>query len=221
MLTLKIKKVKFPDDPVDSGEPFGKIVHSIKVDPSKKANDILDKLIEDWTQNYPNFVQLIEAEKDLKLMLKGKTIPWDADLSSFKLQNNSVLLLMNKNPLKKPGKSTHVHAEVKASPDPVVENDDKIVPILDRVSETDIDRNALNQLLQLGYDKELSMIALRKVGTEYGSLGYDGLNKAIDFIHKRLQEEEEKLIQPDNSEEAAIKALEEEARKKEEYLQLK
>lgn len=107
---------------------------------------------------------------------------------------------------------------------PSVEEEKKpegVVPLLDRVEESDVDRSALNQLLMLGYDKEMSLIALRKVGTQYGSLGYDGLNKAIDYIQRRRAEEAEKLLkvseEPKNTNEDEA---EKERKRKEAYMEM-
>ena len=103
--------------------------------------------------------------------------------------------------------------------EPKLAPSEKVVPILDRVSEKDIDMNALNQLVMLGYDRHLSMLALKKVGTEYGSLGYDGINKAIDWINRKIKEDEASLLKPTSEEEELIK-LEEEATKKSKRLEL-
>ena len=90
--------------------------------------------------------------------------------------------------------------------------EDKVKPLLEMVTEDDVDKNALSQLLALGYDKEISLIALRKVGTQYGSLGYDGLNKAIDFIEKKKIEDLNKVYNPLSRSE--IEKEEEEEKKK-------
>ena len=118
------------------------------------------------------------------------------------------------------------HPSKKPSKDVVMEEEkvkeDRVKPLLEMVTEDDVDKNALSQLLALGYDKEISLIALRKVGTQYGSLGYDGLNKAIDFIEKKKIQDLNQMYNPINSSE--IKKAKEEEKKKEKldkYLELK
>jgi Holliday junction resolvasome RuvABC DNA-binding subunit len=57
----------------------------------------------------------------------------------------------------------------------------KIIALKDMVDESEIDKSALETLTSLGYEKDIAMIAIKRVGTAFGALGYDGLNKAIDM----------------------------------------
>jgi len=50
-----------------------------------------------------------------------------------------------------------------------------ITPILDEVDESEIDKVSLNSLTDLGFDKDISMLAIKRVGNEYGVLGFGGL----------------------------------------------
>jgi len=50
-----------------------------------------------------------------------------------------------------------------------------ITPILDEVDESEIDKTSLNSLTDLGFDKDISMLAIKRVGNEYGVLGFGGL----------------------------------------------
>ena len=36
--------------------------------------------------------------------------------------------------------------------------------------------------MDLGFEKELAMLAIKRVGNEYGALGFGGLQKALDMI---------------------------------------
>lgn len=50
-----------------------------------------------------------------------------------------------------------------------------ITPVLDEVDESQIDKSSLKTLTDLGFDKEISMLAIKWVGNEYGVLGFGGL----------------------------------------------
>ena len=184
-MEVHIKKIKFPSDLDSNGVSFTKATDTINIDSKGHSMQILEKLRELWAQSFPEMVSTIENPKNLKLMHSGKIIGWDTSLSNFKIKAGDSFILVSKVTLaageskpKSPEKQVDMHVDAKKS--------DVVVPILDRVTEDDVDKNALNQLLMLGYDKDISVLALSKVGTEYGSLGYDGLNKAMDWIQRKL-----------------------------------
>lgn len=220
MLTLSIKLVKFSEEVTASGEVFTKIIHKISLPAGGNVSSIIDALRESWSKDYPTMISFLDTENDLKLMLKSKTLQWSSTIASYKIPDGSTLLLMHKNPLKKPLAAVPIDVEMKNGT--TDDQKDASKPILDRVSIDEVDKSALNQLLMLGYEKEISIIALKHVGTEYGSLGYDGLNKAIDYINRRKKDEEEKFIK--NSKMVVDEDLEAEVEKmlkKEEYLDFK
>ena len=45
----------------------------------------------------------------------------------------------------------------------------KIIPLWDIVREDEIDKSALETLISLGFDWEIAMIALKRVGTDFGA----------------------------------------------------
>ena len=136
---------------------------------SDPAVVILEKLKENWSKTFPEMISWIDDPKQLKLMLTGKTIEWEQKLSHYpKVKDKATLMLMHKSPPKEPPvfsqkKKEPIKEQVDMDVDkPINSSDDKVVPILDRVNENDIDKSALNQLLLLGYDRDLSILALRK-----------------------------------------------------------
>lgn len=153
-------------------------------------------------------------------MAKGKIIDFNSPLSKYNLQDGINVILSHKNPPKEqPKLLEHDHTEMQVEE---TKKSDEVVPILQQVREEDVDRSALNQLLMLGYEKDLSLLALRSVGTQYGSLGYDGLNKAIDWIQKKLAKDAEKMINP-ISDDDRVRMAENERKKKqqEEFLEMR
>jgi hypothetical protein len=187
MLEVNIKKLKFPEDKDEAGIPFTKLTDTIKIDMTTKASSILDTLKELWATKFPQMVATIENPINLTLMVSGKIINWDTPLNKYKIKNGDHLVLVSKIKQKvQPPKEGNLMTPEVEPPKPSAEemevdlgDKDRVVPILDRVTEKDVDRHALNQLLMLGYEKKLCILALSKIGTQYGSLGYDGVNKAI------------------------------------------
>ncbi|CAI2381701.1 unnamed protein product [Moneuplotes crassus] len=215
MVKLLIKKIKFSNIQDANGTPFGTKVDQINVTLSDKCSTVLSNLKDQWSQTCPQMVAWIEDSDKLKLMLTGKIIDWNNTFADYaKIKEGTTLILMHKSPPKEAiasaQKTIGDDSESKDMDIDAPKDSEKVVPLLERVEEEDIDRNAMNQLIMLGYDKNLIKIALRKVGTEYGSLGYDGLNKAIDWIHKKMLEDEQKLLPKPQEVKKTKKELEEE-----------
>ena len=53
---------------------------------------------------------------------------------------------------------------------------------------------SLNTLISLGCDRDLALEGLRRVGTEAGSLGFDGVNKVLDLMPLLQKEREARFM---------------------------
>lgn len=48
--------------------------------------------------------------------------------------------------------------------------------------------------MEMGIEKEIALLAIKRVGTDFGALGFDGLNKALDMCGKIMKEKEEEMM---------------------------
>jgi hypothetical protein len=129
----------------------------------------------------------LERLSEAKILCKGKTIDKSKPFSAYPALAISLILVIA------PKSNKPVQVPQPKTEEPKPELTQK--PILEQVQSSDLDQEALGTLMMMGVDKDLAMLALKRVGTEYGSLGYDGVNKALDMVDKIKIERVKKALE--------------------------